>query len=170
MDKNELKKLKRLLSLSLIGTMGTQVGCSTNKIPTAKPIDPKYSKVEEYYKYTIKNGEAVKMYKSENVYLLYNKESYEVKEYIYDGEYDIELYDLKSEEMIAYSNPISSTYNKEYYYYIRDNNYQVCLNDVENYVEGRTNKEYYSLEEIKELEPKILEGLKIINTAKQKIK
>ena len=50
------------------------------------------------------------------------------------------------------------------------NNYQVCLTEVSDYVEGHTGKEYYSLDEIKELEPQIAEGLKIINSAKVKTK
>ena len=51
-----------------------------------------------------------------------------------------------------------------------ENNYQVCLTEVSDYVEGHTGKEYYSLDEIRELEPQIAEGLKIINSAKVKTK
>ena len=46
---------------------------------------------------------------------------------------------------------------------IDDDFMTVCFND---YVEGEPAKEYFTLDEIRELEPKILESLKIINEAK----
>ena len=72
--------------------------------------------------------------------------------------------------MIFYSDGINTMYNKEYYKYLIENNYQVCLTEVSDYVEGHISKEYYSLDEIKELEPQIVESLKIINFAKVKTK
>lgn len=125
----------------------------------------------------MKNGEPVKLYNSSNVYLLFNKETYEVSEYIYYkmdvlgglGR-SVELYDLSTENMLVYCDGMLTTYNEEYYNYIRENNYQVCLTETFDYVEGHTSKEYYSLEEIRELEPKIAESLKIINSAKVKEK
>ena len=137
----------------------------------------KEQNVDDYYKYVMQNGEAVKLYNSANVYLLFDKETYEVSEYIYYrrnilgglGSH-VELYDLPNENMIVYSDGISTTYNEDYYKYIIENNYQVCLTEVSDYVEGHTGKEYYSLDEIKELEPQISESLKIINYAKVKTK
>ena len=109
--------------------------------------------------------------------LLFNKESYEVSEYIYYrrnilgglGSH-VELYDLQNEDMVVYSDGISATVNEEYYKYLIENNYQVCLTEVSDYVEGHTGKGYYSLDEIRELEPQISESLKIINSAKIKTK
>ena len=72
--------------------------------------------------------------------------------------------------MIVYYDGIITTYNEEYYKYKIENNYQVCLTEVSDYVEGHTGKDYYSLDEIKELEPQIGESLKIINSAKVKTK
>ena len=72
--------------------------------------------------------------------------------------------------MLVYSDGINTTYNREFYEYLIENNYQVCLNEVSDYVEDHVAKEYYSLDEIKELEPQIEESLKIINKAKVKIK
>ena len=72
--------------------------------------------------------------------------------------------------MLVYGDGINTAYNEDYYKYIRENNYQVCLTEVSDYVEGHTGKDYYSLDEIRELEPQIAEGLKIINSAKVKIK
>lgn len=182
MDKNKLIEIKkRLLALGLAGVMLGTASCTSNKdengVPKHVSISSEYSNVDDYYKYVMQNGEAVKLYNSANVYLLFNKETYEVSEYIYYirnilgglGSH-VELYDLSNENMIVYSDGISTTYNEEYYKYLIENNYQVCLTEVSDYVEGHTGKEYYSLDEIKELEPQIAESLKIINSAKVKTK
>lgn len=71
----------------------------------------------------------------------------------------------------CYNNGIDDiTYNEDYYNYLINNNYVVSLANLSNYVEGIETKEYYTLEEIKELEPQILEGLKIIVNSKTKTK
>ncbi len=181
-EKNKLIAIKkRLLTLGVASVIIGTAGCSTNKgenkVPKHAPISSEYSNVDDYYKYIIQNGEAVKVYNSQNVYLLFNKETYEVSEYIY-YERDVlfglgnhvELYDLPSENMITYNDGISTTYNKEYYNYLIENNYQVCLNELSSYVEGHISKDYYSLDEIRELEPQITSSLKIINAAKVKTK
>ena len=182
MDKNKLIEIKkRLLALGLAGVMIGTAGCTSNKdengVPKHVSISSEYSNIDDYYKYVMQNGEAVKLYNSANVYLLFNKETYEVSEYIYYrrnilgglGSH-VELYDLPNENMIVYSDGISTTYNEEYYKYLMENNYQVSLTEASDYVEGHTGKEYYSLDEIKELEPQIAESLKIINSAKVKTK
>lgn len=182
MNKNKLIEIKkRLLILGLAGVILGTTGCSNNKdengVPKIVSISSEYSNVDDYCKYVIQNGEAVKSYNSSNVYLLFNKETYEVSEYIYYSKdflgglgRHVELYDLPSENMLVYDNGIDTTYNKEYYNYIRENNYQVCLADTCDYVEGNTSKEYYSLDEIRELEPQIAKSLKTINSAKVKTK
>lgn len=179
MNKNELMEIKRrLIALGLagvmIGTTGCSIGSDDNEVPERSSISSSYSNVEDYYKYVIKNGEAIKLYNSQNVYLLFNIETYKVSEYIYSTGVTLfggaELYDLESEEMLAYGDGINTTYNSEYFKYILKNNYQVCLKDVSDYVEGHVNKEYYSLDEIRELEPQIAEGLKIINSVKTRTK
>jgi len=179
MDKNKLIEIKkRLLALGLAGVMIGTAGCASikdeNGIPKHVSISSEYSNVDDYYKYVMQNGEAVKLYNSANVYLLFDKETYEVSEYIYRDYVTwfggVELYDLESEEMLVYGNGINTAYNKEYYKYIIENNYQVCLTAVSDYVEGHTGKDYYSLDEIRELEPQIAESLKIINSVKVKTK
>lgn len=182
MDKNKLIEIKKiLLALGLASVMLGTAGCTSNKdengVPKHVTISSEYSNVDDYYKYVMQNGEAVKLYNSANVYLLFNKETYEVSEYIFYKKNilgglgcHVELYDLQNENIIVYSDGISTTYNEEYYKYIIENNYQVCLTEVSDYVEGHTGKDYYSLDEIRELEPQIAESLKIINSAKVKTK
>ena len=177
MDKSNLIQIKkRLLALGLAGVMFGTTGCTSvkNGEPSRILISQEYSNVEDYYKYVVKNGEAVKQYNSQNVYLLYDKETYEVKEYIFNSGVTwfggAELYDLITEEMLVYGDGIATTYNKEFYEYLIENNYQVCLNEVSDYIEGHMMKEFYSLDEIRKLEPLVEESLKIINKAKVKIK
>ena len=180
MDKNKLIELrKRLLALGVAGGMlFVTSGCDStndNEVSKREVIETEYSQVSKYYDYAIKDGEPVKKYKAENIYLLYDKNNYEVSEFIYFGKgivFDlfsyIELYDLESEEMLFYHDGLGTSYNSGYYHHIMSNNYQVCLTDAENYVEGHIKKDSYTLEEIRELEPIIADSLKIINEAKSK--
>jgi len=180
MDKDKLRQVKRrIVALGLAGVLFGTTGCSDNqnvKEEQSVVIPIEYSNVEDYYKYAIKNGEAVKLYNSQNVYLLYDKETYDVTEYLYHkkpvllGYSRVELYDLLTEQMIAYTNGIATTYNREKYAEIVNNTYQVCLADVGDYVEGYIAKEYYNLDEIRALEPQIKESLKLINKVKIKTK
>ena len=156
----------------------TETVIIVNTIPDSYNIPTQYSNVENYYKFKVINEEAVKYYDSKNVYLLYDKETYAISEFIYADKtvYDlgfpttgIELYDLSTEEMLVYDNGLGTYYNLEYYNSIRENNYQVCLTDVGDYIEDEIAQEYYSLEEIRALEPQIAEGLKIINGTSRKL-
>ena len=163
---------KSILALGLTGVILGTVGCKSNEKTDRMIIDKKYSNVEDYYKFSMQNGEAIKLYNSENLYLLYNKETYEVNEYIFKNNVTwfggAELYDLESEEMLVYGDGINTTYNEEFYADLIENNYQVPITQVSDYVEGYKDKDYYSLDEIKKLEPEILDSLKIINEAKTK--
>ena len=179
MEKYKLIQLKkRLIALGLAGAMIGTAGCASSKNENGEPsrvsISQEHYNIEDYYKYVIQNKNAVELYNSYNVYLLYNKETYEVNEYIYDDDFTffggVVLYDLETEEMLVYSDELATTYNKEFYAYLIENNYQVGLSKISDYVEGHVDKQYYSLEEIKELEPQIEESLRIINKAKAKTK
>ena len=177
MDKEKLIKLKRaILALGVAGVMGVTTGCSLDdNEPVKRAISTKYSNPDAYYKYIMQDGEAVKAYNKDNIYLLFNKENYDLSEYIYEGRYilgglatHIELYDLESEEMLYFTDGIDTTYNERFYSYILEHNYQVCLKDISDYVEDVDVKDYYTLDEIRALEPQILESLKVINTAKRR--
>lgn len=179
MDKYKLIQMKkRLFALGLVGVILETAGCTSSKNENGEPsivsISQEHSNIEDYYKYVMQNGKAVKLYNSQNVYLLYNKETYEVNEYIFQNHVTwfggVELYDLETKEMLVYGDGIATTYNEGFYRYLIENNYQVCLNEACDYVEGHVDKEYYSLDEIKELEPQIEESLKIINKTKAKTK
>ena len=171
MNKEQLRKLKRdLLCAGLIGITLTTSGCvhEDKVIPPRAAITSRTNNADDCYKYIIKDGEALRVYDSSKVYILYDKENYNISEYLVNKRpYSAEVYELVSEEMIFYYSGLSNA-NAEYYTYLINNNYEVCLADIEDYIEGSILKDFYTLEEIRELEPKILEGLKKINAAKQK--
>lgn len=181
MNKEKLIKIrKRLLALGLAGIMIGMGGCSDEinaKETLRVPIPEEFSHPEDFYKYAIVNNKAQKLYNSSNVYLAFNKETYEVEEYLFSTQFTLlemnfglELYSLEDEELLAYGNGITEPYNGDYFDSIVENNYTICLNESSDYIEGYEVKEYYSLDEIKELETQILKGLKLINQEKTKVK
>ena len=182
MTKEELRKLKKkLITIGVLGVMVGTSGCKNvdeNGVPVIKSIPKTYNSFNKYVEDIVRDFEVHKICKTENVYLLYDKETFEVKEYIFNNifelfskKYGIELYDIDSEELICYNNGIDDiVYNEDYYKYLIDNNYIVSLANLSNYIEDIEVKEYYTLDEIRELEPQILESLKIIINSKTKTK
>lgn len=182
MNKKQLLEIKKkLLILSLTGVIIGTTGCANNensdKEPSRIAISSEYSHPEEFYKYAVIDGQATKVYDSSSVYLLFDKETYEVKEYLFKNQFTLmgdayggELYDLESEELLAYSDGIATSYNKGYFNYLMENNYPIFLSEVNDYVENYNLNEYCTLEEIRELEPQIVQGLKLINEEKAKTK
>ncbi len=155
--------------------LGTS-GCGNNEI-TREEVPSEYYNFDKYCKYVIKDGKPLQLYNSQNIILFYDKETYDVKEYIYNREKKFlgtasELYDLVTEEMLEYSDGIAIGYNddNDFFRNLIDNNYQVWLPDTGDYIEGYEVNDYYSLEEIKKLEPQIETGLRAINKIKVKTK
>jgi len=179
MKKRDLLNLKKeIVALGLVGTILTSTGCRKNANESTNgqllAVPEEYSHPDNYYSYVIKNGEAMQLYNANNVYIFFDKDSYEAKEYIYNKEhgiifYTMELYDLEAEELLVYES-YDVVYNDDYYNSLLDSSYQVCLADAGNYIEEYTPKDSYTLDEIKEMESTIKAGLKLINEAKEKKK
>lgn len=179
MTKEELKKMKKkLIALGILGVMIGTSGCKNvdeNGIPIRQSIPSKYNLYNKYVQDVVRDGKADKLCKTKNVCLFYDKETLEVKEYIYDYSFKLfdetyggDFYDIETEELIFHNDGFGNDYNKQYFLYLIDNNYVISLSDLSNYIEEINVKEYYTLEEIRELEPKILESLKIIINSKTK--
>ena len=190
MSKKELIKMKKsLLALGVAGTLIGSTGCG-KKVETINADDnvdlvsvPKeYYNFDEYCKYVIKDDEPVREYNSENIVLYYNKETYDVSEYLFNTSLwfstEYELYDIATEEMLMYgkvgsfSKVMYEDYNYSNWYLkeLASNNYRVYFPDIANYIEGYKMKDYYSLEEIREIEPQIGDSLKALNKVKVKTK
>ncbi len=190
MTKNDLLKLrKKLLILGLAGVMVGATGCSKknnaddneNTITIYNKIPPENLHLDDVSKTILKNGEAVKVYKSNCVDYLINKDTYEVSVYLFylkksygDVVATWELYALPSEEVIYSNNlyPFSPDWDeaKEFIEFLLDNNYEIAFNDVPDYIEGYSIDEYVAYDEIVNIEPELVNGLKIIEKAKKKRK
>lgn len=64
MDKYRLTNMKKsLLSLGVLSTVCFMSGCgSDDVIPEITPVPERYSNIEDYYEFSIQDGEAVKWY------------------------------------------------------------------------------------------------------------
>lgn len=179
-DKKIKNVLKRGFALTtIVFTLATLSGCS--KKPDNWPneftyINQEDNSFEEYNSTVIRNGKATTVYKAENISLAINKETYEVKEYIYhNGILGVEIYDLNTGYLVADATILStpadpSISNAEF---IFNNHYIVDFVDINNYLEEHNLQNDYTLDEIRELEPSIVEAVKKINeyeSNKQKIK
>ena len=179
-NKNKLTKLLKrgIVLVALTSSVTLLSGCTEDKTPSNWPseysyIDQSYNYFDEYHKTIIKDGVPVNVYIGENISLTIDKTTYEVKEYIYSESLIIgKIYDINTGYLLVDAN-ILEIEGRDNWEKISQNKYIINFVDIADYVEGETLKEYYTLEEIKELEPKIVESLKLIeeyNGTKQKIK
>lgn len=175
------KKVKEILKKGIVLTsipfvLASVSGCS-QQIPEDWPNEFSYISQEnndfaDFAKTVIKEGEPVTIYSVENIAIAINKDTYEVKEYLfYNGYIFVELYDLETGYLISFTNIGDTQYGADYKNFkcLYDNNYVVEFNEISDYVEGEETKEYYTLEEIRALEPIIVESLKKINNYNKKL-
>ena len=125
----------------------------------------------EYCKSIAKEDGSFFIYKADNVFLIINKETFEVKEYISDnGSLNGNIYDVSTGYMINDSGLFDDSNNFSNEKLLKENNYIVWIRNVSDYIEDEEVKDWYTIEEIKELEPAIIESLKIINEYEGKVK
>lgn len=172
---NEVIK-KGVILTNVFFTLTSVSACSSQK-PTDWPTDFYYVSQEDnnfkdFTKTIIKNGEPTTVYYGSNIAIAINKETYEVDEYIfYKSSISGKIFDLKTEYLIV-DISITTTFNNinvKNNNIILDNCYVVEFKDISDYIEGETLKEYYTLEEIKKLEPEIVESVKKINEYNKKL-
>ena len=153
--------LKKLIALGLASIFFTTTGCNNTQSVSDTNQDD-YSFVENYYKYEIRNKKTIKLYEADNVFLFFNKYTYDVKEYLMD-KWGFQVYDLESEELLADSSMFHLV-NKEFFYDSYENNIVISLGgNLGDYIEGFTPKDYYTLDEIKDLEVKLKAELVKVN-------
>jgi len=173
-NKNKFKKIakKGITLIALTTTLTILPGCT--KIPENWPegfeyIDQENNSFDDYHKTIIKDGTPVEVYKGENISLAIDKKTFEAKKYIYDMGLVSEIYDFDTGYRLV-SIVLLSVDGKENSEKIIENNYVVDFTNISDYVESETLKEYYTIEEIEELEPKIIESIKLMEKGSQKIK
>lgn len=171
---NDLRK-RGISLLTAAFTIVSLSGCA--EVPEDYPeefyyIEQDTNEFDNFYKTVIRNGEPVTVYSGKNIFLAINKETFEVKEYIYNqGSISGQIYDLSTGYMIVDitifdSGSIDEKNNDK----LKEENYLVELTNISDYLEDEEAKEWYSLDEIRELEPRIIESLKIINEYESKVK
>lgn len=173
-NKNYFQKVtkKGIAVVALATSLTILPGCT--KIPEDWPegftyIDQENNNFDDYHKTIIKDGVPVEVYKGENISLAIDKNTFEAKKYIYDTGIVSEIYDFDTGYRLV-SVVLLSVDGKENSEKITNNSYVVDFANISDYVEGETLKEYYTLEEIEELEPKIIESIKLMEKGSQKIK
>lgn len=172
---NDLRK-KGISLLTAAFTVVSLSGCV--QVPEDYPeefyyIEQDTNEFDNFYKTVIRNGEPLTVYKGENIVLAINKETFDVKEYVYRQSSLIgKIYDLATGYMIVNVNVFdySHSYDESNYNKLKEENYIVELVNISDYIEDAELKEWYSIDEIKELEPKVIESLKIINEYESKVK
>jgi len=179
MERKNKIRLYSFILASIIG-MTSLSGCNKKKNEESEPVKYVFSRnitsynFDNYVDFKIEDGNAVCYYKGENIYLAINKETNEITEYICDygwisffEEEILDAYEIPSGDMIIAKDTIGGK-PIDYYNYIKETCDIISFIDISNYIEGATCKEWYTLDEIKELEPLILDGyLKITELQKE---
>ena len=138
------------------------INCPTND---EKPnIPSRYYGFNDYVTYKIVDGEKVKSFSSENIGLMIDKESHELKWYIFRGGLLGEVYELETGDMVACVKVDyrETAYNKT----LLSKSYTFDMVDINNYLEGVTLKDSYTIDELKELEDELKEAVLIMNDVK----
>lgn len=172
---NNLRK-RGISLLTAAFTIVSLSGCA--EVPEDYPeefsyIEQEANHFDDFNKTVIRNGEPVTVYSEKNVFLAFDKETYDVKEYVYTyTSLTAQIYDLATGYLIVGGNVFSSPYDSDVTNWdtLKEDNYLVFFDEISDYIEGYELKEWYSLDEIKELEPRIIESLKIINEYESKVK
>ena len=166
---------KKTLSLILAGvtlvSIPTFAGCKKKyKIVVVSNTSQDYNEFDKYKKTIIKNGEAINAYLGQNIVVTVDKDNFDLNEYIFVSnnidEID-DIYDLKTgtllvnkvqTEVESYNWESKNNYNK-----ITNNKYIIPLVDIGDFVEGEELNKYYTLNELEELEARILDSVKKIS-------
>ena len=164
-DKKIKDVLKKGIALTaIVSTLVAVSGCNKEqKYPEIPIINQEIYNSEAYVKTIVIDGQSTNLYRGKNLALAINKETYEVKKYvlhnedIYDKTIELEKGYIMAAGFIITS---SSDYNVSSTKIILDDNYVVEFANINNYVEGHELKDYYTLDEIEELEPIIIESIK----------
>lgn len=136
-------------------------------------ISQEGNEFNEYCKTIIVDGEETIVYRGYNVILAIDEETYEVKEYIYNkGAVTDKIYDLFTGYMIVDGSLISfpsdievSNWDK-----IIDGNHIFDFAYIDSYLENPEYKEWYTIEEIKELELVIIDTIKTMLSDNVKVR
>ena len=173
---------KKITSIVMTGvtlvTIPTLTSCSKKNEDGLYSISQNTNEFDRYSKTIIRNGEPVTAYNGGNIVVTIDKDSFDVKEYICVSsslDYLDDIYDLRTGELIIDKSNLEvenySYFSKKNFNAIKDNKYIVPFMDLGDYIEGFVLNRKYTIEEIEEIETKLVESLaKIKNYEKIKSK
>ena len=166
---------KKALGLVMAGvtlvTVPMFTSCSKKNEDGLYSISQDCNEFDKYRKMIIRNGEVTEVYSGKNIIITVDKDTFNVKEYICAKEsLDVidDIYDLRTGEIIVDKTLTEiesyTYYSKKNYDFIKNNVYIIEFNDINCYVEGEELKQYYTLEEIEQLESQIVVSVKKISS------
>lgn len=164
MNKDKLiKTKKKLIALGLLGVMLGTTGCKNNNNFNID-LDTKSSNI-----INLKRGNQF-YYNKENIYLLFDMKTGRCKEYVINNRVNFnndvveEIYDIEK-NIVIFSDKYKNGEHDVYYNYLYNNPgvFFICLGDC---FANNEVKDYYSIDEIKFLEPYIYNA--IINSNNNK--
>ncbi|MBQ8891849.1 MAG: hypothetical protein IJ068_03180 [Bacilli bacterium] len=153
----KLKK-KKLMYMGLLGMMLVMNGCKNSS--NSSDIN---TQVEVLNKINLKIDNTF-YYKKENVYLIYDMQSAKCKEYVINNHVNQnnlvveEIYDIQN-DTVVFSDMYENGEHDIYYRFLRNNPRVVFLDDLGDYFPNKKLKDYYSIDEIRFLEPYIYNAI-----------
>lgn len=137
------------------------------------------TKFDKCYDYQVIDNEAIKKYKSKYIYFLVNKETDEIDEFvIFDGkEFSNNtilkhIYDFDTEDLLTFQKACPDLFDEEYMnqayynYLVKENDWFTLKDSLALF--GETCKDYYTKEEIKNIEEKFIEAYKMVKEDKKR--
>lgn len=164
LNENKIRDVTKrgIILVTALFTFVTFKECSKIKKIIAQSIVKDYNSLDDYTKTITENGISTQVYSGKNIALTIDKDTYEVKEYIYEKTIlGFTIYDLTTGHKIATISFLNfdDSDNIKVWNEIKENNYVVIFANIGDYIEDEKLKEYYSLIEIKNLESKIINNL-----------
>jgi len=179
-NRDKFKSLSKrcVLLATTVVTLATFSSCSKeikNDKNVLINVSQENNEFDKFCKTIIRNGNPVVGYNINNISLSIDKDTFEVKEYIYNvSGLSGQVYDLVTGELLVDVFVLTpNNLSENNWNIIKENKYIIDFFNIGDYIENIELKEYYTLEEIKSIEPQLIDSLKLIieyNKKYQKIK
>ena len=172
MDRQKKIRIYSFLAATIIGASSLS-GCSKKAKEEEKAKEVleqvnEYNNYEGFAKFRIINNEAVMCYRGENIFLAIDKQTNEISRYISNEKtFKDEVYNLETGEFVYLSAFGIDDYGKDNYNNLFENYDIVYFHEINDYIENEFCKDWYTYDEIKELEPQILDAVIKIREAKK---
>lgn len=151
----------KLYSLALAGVITiTSLGVNSNNLYKSY-INKKYNDFKKFVRIRIVNTKLTDCYNVNNITIFIDNNTLRMNEYIYYEDESInKLFELNSKDLIYYNDLTNNIeYGKREYQELLENSTVVSFNELDKYMDEYSIKQWYSLDDIKEIENYLLETL-----------